>query len=613
MADTELTRTQIADALDEFGLNEKSTPEEISERINQAQNGRNIDPDVKDALLAQASLDSLNASNFGEIVTKLAENSELSEDKVRDILGKLGLTPNTSPQTILDRLKAIENKGEVDGSTQKVLDALQRIPEAGLLLAPFKHPMVSRFLRGSAVVGGAFFWPSITGRWNHWAPSGLGKGGNIMPRTGNSIADTAAYFVPFAGNLYDFEEAWGNLKQGNVKWALFNAATGTIGMGLDVFSVLTAPTGVGPVAGQSARIALKTGVKSLKAGIRSGAIGRVARNAVEGVGRGRDKLLQSPDKWINKLEIGAQQNLQAFKEAGFLGKIGNGLAYAGKETLTGVYNIGSFKWFGKPSNVNASVDAARAADQDAANPNKAEVNDSSYKIGQVIKIEGPDGTKNVKIEGITPGKDGSFAFTGKDIETNETVEFDSQSPIRTETAKERQERLKVEVSQRMQKAREQYGSLKNHVESFKTRIKGYVNDIKKLFPLPKPKPRKPKALDPSKPRHTKMPSDYFSNRGAVSHLRTNKMENDTEFLVERTGEQTIQLTNSNGKSAGIRLHGENGGYRVEYLPTYKGDKTVKHVTAEKPGEFKVDDSTEITIKVEETETGMRSYFKRENV
>ncbi len=372
------------------------------------------------------------SKDFQQHIDTISQQTGLPPERVQSIISDLGVHHLSSPEQIT---QALDRAGRLHGEdASKVLDSLARIPEAAQFLVAFKHPNVVRFLKGSAVFGGVALHTTF---WSRMASAPDLRWDGATPVTGNSVIDTGKYFIPIVGNGFDFTDAWTEAKRGNIGWAAFNVATGTVGLVLDVFSIVTAPTVAGPVAGQSAKAGFKASMRTFKLWVKSGGakamatqagefiarntagvreslgnfaswagrqasgignaisnspVGRVASSVGEGLARGRANIgkiwgVRHADNYIRGMEEAATANLATAKAAdtSFLGKAGNYLAYGARETVSSLYNILTFKILNSPKAANAAYDAARV------DPEKTETETDSGKIERVadgVDIQG---------------------------------------------------------------------------------------------------------------------------------------------------------------------------------------------------------------------------------
>ena len=75
------------------------------------------------------------------------------------------------------------------------------------------------------------------------------------------VSGAVAELAPLIGNAYDFAEGTDALRHGDIPAGLALYGLGTVGTLADIGSILTAPTGAGPVALQGGKIALKSAVR----------------------------------------------------------------------------------------------------------------------------------------------------------------------------------------------------------------------------------------------------------------------------------------------------------------------------------------------------------------
>ncbi len=218
-------------------------------------------------------------TEIGKKIDGIAKNSNIDSERVTQILFETSQTKELLKSSPDKYRKAIEDIADKYGPDfQKVMEEGNKLMALSGALAFLNNPVSRVALKGVSVMGSLSFWnnaakrESLTG----WDPD------LSTLKTGNTMVDTAAYFVPFAGNMIDYNDARIAYQKGNMGEAALSFASGTIGMALDGFSALTLWTGVGAAAGQGAKIGTKIAIRGAIAGLRKLA----TKGGIKAVGKG---------------------------------------------------------------------------------------------------------------------------------------------------------------------------------------------------------------------------------------------------------------------------------------------------------------------------------------
>ena len=123
------------------------------------------------------------------------------------------------------------------------------------ILAFLKNPIFQKTLRWFGLVWSVFQWNNLIGTWNKNPDAWFGE---KMKELWIAWFDIAKYMVPFAGNLFDYQDGNECRKKWEKWWAAVNYATWTLWMVLDVVSL----TGVGAAPSQWVKLWLKWWVKA---------------------------------------------------------------------------------------------------------------------------------------------------------------------------------------------------------------------------------------------------------------------------------------------------------------------------------------------------------------
>ena len=266
----------------------------------------------------------------------------------------------TAPDQFRTKIERIANTYGHD--FQKVTEEAMKMSELSGALAFLKSPAARKALKGVAVMGSFGFWNAAlkTESWKGWNPDL-----NTL-KTGNTMLDMGAYFVPFAGNVLDYNDmriAW---EKGEKFEAALSGISGTIGMVLDVISL----TGVGAAPAQGLKLPFKAGIRGSIALIRRGGVGlfkkmgmvgELAKRGVGVVKSGLSKLGELANKGLAPLEKGGaalvgklDELVKKTEDIPVVGKVLKGIVWTAKETISTIYNVATLKMLRGGDAVKAS-------------------------------------------------------------------------------------------------------------------------------------------------------------------------------------------------------------------------------------------------------------------
>lgn len=348
-----------------------------------------------------------NLSNRQALLLDLQNNIDKNLDIKRiegfiDDLESLSKNINSSnPTDSLAKIEAMSQKYGSDSTemSAKILSYLEGASQLSPALAFFQNNPASLYaLRAVSLFGSVGLWSNMI--------SGAKSDG--LSGVVDKVADTGKYFIPFVGNYWDFKESYQALKQGEWKTAALNAASGSLGLGLDVLSL----TGIASVPAQGSKLAVKG---MLRTGIRG-----IANNLL-------------------KKEIASTVTRESLEQMtkSSLTQIAKGTKYITKETAASFFNVLSFQSLRGIKSVDNANDAYRAMNSQAAKTVNKEVEVNSKlsdsqrvtKSEEVLSRDLSDTQKEALIQAHEHGKESesvgnySFASLRKKAEILKSTDF----------------------------------------------------------------------------------------------------------------------------------------------------------------------------------------------
>jgi hypothetical protein len=326
-------------------------------------------------------------TDIGKIITKISKTTGITEEKIIPILEELGKARQALETKNPSKFTAIMTGLSKNPELGKVMNECTQITQLSGALSFLRSPIAKKLLVSLSLVGGVTVWNTLLNKknWTGWNPTF-----NTL-KTGNSVVDTVAYYVPFAGNMLDWNDMRIALKKGEKMKAALSGISGSIGMALDIMML----TGVGAVA-QGPKIGFKMAIrKSIKALGKKGtgffAKGNIIKNSLHG---GKKIIIQGIEKMKKSFRTATSPETrkkiftkisELAKKAELVPIIGKTLkagAYLLKETISGIWDTLTFKSVRSTKKFQSLVNSFRGARASNAEVPKTETHEATIPTSQ---------------------------------------------------------------------------------------------------------------------------------------------------------------------------------------------------------------------------------------
>jgi len=188
-----------------------------------------------------------------QTTSKNPEIRSLSKTNLQNALSDLSKVPskqvNVNGIQILEKIA--KNNSIKPELLHSVLDEAMKLSGS---LAFFNNSVTKGLLKGVAAVGGVSIWANML----HAQSDKIGVV-NKVKAVGGAVVDFGKYMIPFAGNGFDFNDAYHAFSNGKYFEGGLSVASGTIGMVMDTISL----TGILAPGAQGVKLGTKATAKAL--------------------------------------------------------------------------------------------------------------------------------------------------------------------------------------------------------------------------------------------------------------------------------------------------------------------------------------------------------------